>query len=235
MAQSGCILNIRQLRATIPLLTPMSRILCIAIFAINLLFLLPRQQALQNQAFSATEEAPASIGLVLDNSKSMRDKRDAAVAAMLQLVQTAGPKDEFFVVNFNQDPHLDQDFTADKDSVKKALQRADASGGTALYDALLASGDHLRKGSKYSRKFLVLLTDGSDNSSYSSSAAVIAAFQKSDAPIVFCIGIFELGEEQGARNMLEKIAKQTGGNAYFIKKMSFRNILVRNKRQSEFA
>jgi Ca-activated chloride channel homolog len=94
------------------------------------------------------EDVPVSFGLVVDNSGSMRDKRPQVNAAALTFVKTSNPQDEGFVVNFNDDYYLDteHDFTSDLDEMKTALERIDARGSTALYDAVIGSLDHLKKG-----------------------------------------------------------------------------------------
>ena len=172
---------------------------------------------LQQQSPSANEskDDPVSIGLVIDNSTSMKDKRNATVVALREFVQASNPKDEFFVVNFNQDVHLDQDFTLDLNKVYKALDQADAHGGTALYDALLASRNHLKKGSKYRKKFLVVITDGSDNTSHVTSSNVLKEFNVPDGPIVYCFGLFREESDARGHTVLEKLAKETGGSAFF--------------------
>ena len=93
------------------------------------------------------EDVPVSMGLVIDNSGSMRDKRPRVNEAALTLVQTSNPQDEAFVVNFNDDFYLDldKDFTSSIPELKEALERIDSRGSTALYDAVIGSLDHLKK------------------------------------------------------------------------------------------
>ncbi len=112
------------------------------------------------------EDVPVSFGLVVDNSGSMRDKRPQVNAAALTFVKTSNPQDEGFVVNFNDDYYLDteHDFTSDLDEMKTALERIDARGSTALYDAVIGSLDHLKKGSR-DKKVILVVTDGEDNAS----------------------------------------------------------------------
>ncbi len=86
------------------------------------------------------EDIPVAMGIVIDNSGSMREKRNKVNQAALNLVRSSNPKDEVFVVNFNDEYYLDQDFTNDLLKLKEALEKIDARGGTALYDALVASG-----------------------------------------------------------------------------------------------
>lgn len=172
---------------------------------------------LQQPAPSATEskDDPVSIGLIIDNSTSMKDKRNPTVAALRELVQASNPKDEFFVVNFNGNVRLDQDFTVDVSRVYKAIDQADAHGGTALYDALLAARNHLQNGSKYAKKFLVVITDGSDNVSHVTSSNLLKEFNAANSPIVYCVGLFREDSDARGHTVLEKLAKETKGSAFF--------------------
>ena len=90
-------------------------------------------------------DIPVAMGIVIDNSGSMREKRNKVNQAALNLVRSSNPPDEVFVVNFNDEQYLDQDFTNDLLKLKEALDKIDARGGTALYDAVVASADHLKK------------------------------------------------------------------------------------------
>lgn len=112
------------------------------------------------------EDIPISVGLVIDNSGSMRDKREKVNAAALAFVEASNREDQAFVVNFNEDYYLDldKDFTNDINELKEALERIDSRGSTALYDAIIGSLDHLKKGTR-DKKVLLVVTDGEDNSS----------------------------------------------------------------------
>ena len=105
------------------------------------------------------EDIPVSMGLVIDNSGSMRDKRPRVNEAALTLVQSSNPQDEAFVVNFNDDFYLDldKDFSSSIPELKEALERIDSRGSTALYDAIIGSLDHLKKGVK-EKKVLLIVT-----------------------------------------------------------------------------
>jgi len=89
------------------------------------------------------EDIPVAIGIVIDNSGSMRDKRPAVNQAAINLVRASNPQDEVFIVNFNDEYYLDQDFTSNLNQLREGLDRIESRGGTALYDALVASADHL--------------------------------------------------------------------------------------------
>jgi VWFA-related protein len=164
------------------------------------------------------EDVPVSMGLVIDNSGSMRDKRPRVNEAALTLVQASNPQDEAFVVNFNDDFYLDldKDFTNSIPELKEALERIDSRGSTALRDAILGSLDHLKKASK-DKKVLLVVTDGEDNASRNSLEKMIREVQKTDT-VIYTIGL--LGQEnkkeaKRARKALEQIAAASGGLAYF--------------------
>jgi Ca-activated chloride channel homolog len=164
------------------------------------------------------EDVPVSIGIVVDNSGSMRTKRTAVTKAVLNLIQASNPQDEVFVVNFNDDPYLDQDFTNKLGPLREALDRVDSRGGTALYDAVIASADHLAKGAKKDKKVLLVITDGVDNESRESLESAIRKVQDDQGPIIYTIGI--LGDEPGikrAKRALQSLSDQTGGVAFFPK------------------
>ncbi|HEY1526111.1 MAG TPA: VWA domain-containing protein [Candidatus Angelobacter sp.] len=164
------------------------------------------------------EDIPVSIGIVVDNSGSMRTKRAAVTKAVLNLIQASNPQDEVFVVNFNDDPYLDQDFTNKLDPLREALDRVDSRGGTALYDAVIASADHLAKGAKKEKKALLVVTDGVDNESRESLESAIRKVQDDNGPTIYTIGI--LGDEPGikrAKRALQSLSDQTGGVAFFPK------------------
>ena len=164
------------------------------------------------------EDIPVSIGIVVDNSGSMRTKRAAVTKAVLNLIQASNPQDEVFVVNFNDDPYLDQDFTNKLGPLHEALDRVDSRGGTALYDAVIASADHLAKGAKKEKKVLLVVTDGVDNESRESLESAIRKVQDDNGPTIYTIGI--LGDEPGikrAKRALQSLSDQTGGVAFFPK------------------
>jgi Ca-activated chloride channel family protein len=164
------------------------------------------------------EDIPVTIGLVIDNSGSMRTKRPRVSAAALTFVETSNPQDEVFVVNFNDDYYLDldKDFTNDKKELKGALERIDSRGGTALYDALIGSLDHLKKGKK-DKKVLLVITDGEDDESRKDLAYAVQVAQKSNA-VIYAIGLFAddtRKERNAGKKALNAITAATGGVAYF--------------------
>jgi Ca-activated chloride channel homolog len=157
---------------------------------------------------------PVAMGIVIDNSGSMREKREEVNKAAINLVRSSNPGDEVFVVNFNDEFYLDQDFTADIKKLQAALEHVETRGGTALYDAIIASADYLMK-SKLSRKVLFVVTDGEDDASQSTLEQAVQRLSQENGPTVYCIGI--LGDEKvrRAKRALETIAERTGGISFF--------------------
>jgi Ca-activated chloride channel homolog len=164
------------------------------------------------------EDVPVSMGLVIDNSGSMRDKRPRMNEAALTLVQTSNPQDQVFVVNFNDDFYLDldEDFTNSIPELKQALERIDARGSTALYDAIIGSLDHLKKGAK-DKKVLLVVTDGEDNISRNSLEQTIHEIQKTNV-VIYTIGLLSDEDKKyrkRASRALKEIATASGGVAFF--------------------
>ena len=159
------------------------------------------------------EDIPVALGIVIDNSGSMREKRDKVNKAALNLVRASNPQDQIFVVNFNDEYYLDQDFTSSVAKLKEALEKIESRGGTALYDALVASADHLKR-SELQKKILFAVTDGEDTASNQSLEKTVERLQGEDGPTVYAIGV--LGDERPrrARRALETIAERTGGIAF---------------------
>ena len=163
-------------------------------------------------------DIPVAMGIVIDNSGSMREKRAKVNQAALNLVRSSNPKDEVFIVNFNDEQYLDQDFTNDLLKMKEALEKIDARGGTALYDAIVASADHLKTNARLEKKVIFVVTDGEDNASTETLEQAVKQLQQENGPSVYAIGI--LGDEEHpkrARKALQILADRTGGLAFFPK------------------
>jgi Ca-activated chloride channel homolog len=162
----------------------------------------------------AREDVPVAMGIVIDNSGSMREKRDKVNKAALNLVRSSNPQDQVFVVNFNDEYYLDQPFTSNINLLKEALEKVEARGGTALYDAILASADYMKKNARLQKKVIFVVTDGEDNASQDTLEQTVRRLQDENGPAVYAIGL--LGEERArrARRALETIAQKTGGIAF---------------------
>lgn len=162
------------------------------------------------------EDVPISLGLIIDNSASMTDKRDRVASAALALVKASNPLDEVFIINFNESAVLAKDFTNNIQDLEKALRNLDAKGETAMRDAILLGIEHLRHRAHRDKKVLVVVTDGEDNSSGETQAHLIQAAQENDV-IIYAVGL--LGAEQAsaarARKQLDELTEQTGGRDWF--------------------
>jgi Ca-activated chloride channel homolog len=172
------------------------------------------------------EDVPVSMGLVIDNSGSMRNKRAKVVAAALALVKDSNKDDEVFVVNFNDEAFLDlphnKEFTNDIGEMEEALSRIDARGGTAMRDAIQMSIDHLREKAHKSKKVLVVVTDGNDNSSVISLENLVKRSQQSDV-LIYAVGLLseeEKHEAARAKKDLNVLTESTGGESFFPKDIS---------------
>jgi VWFA-related protein len=161
------------------------------------------------------EDVPVAMGIVIDNSGSMREKRDKVNQGVLNLIRASNPSDETFVVNFTQDSYLDQDFTSDINLLQQALQKVSMQGSTALYDAIIASAVHLKNNHRVERKVLLVITDGRDNASQETLQQATRRLQQENGPTVYAIGL--LGDElsQSGRDALQSLATTTGGAAFF--------------------
>ena len=163
------------------------------------------------------EDTPATVGLVIDNSGSMSNKRRDVVTAALEFIGASQHDDEMFIVDFNRKPWLglpdSMPFTNNVSELRAALLQTRTEGTTALYDALELSLNHLKEGTRQ-RKALVLLSDGGDNASVARLDDVLRMAQQSSATI-YCIGIYDPFAKDKNPSVLRKIAKVTGGESYF--------------------
>ena len=171
------------------------------------------------------QDIPVSMGIIIDNSGSMRDKRAAVNAAALDLVKASNPQDEAFVVNFSDEAFIDCDFTSDLGKLREGLAHIDSKGGTALYDAVVASADQLAKGAKRPKQALLIITDGEDNASTFSLEQTIRRVQDLQGPVVYSIGLL-FGDEGGgresrrAKRALKLLSDETGGMSFFPKSLA---------------
>jgi Ca-activated chloride channel homolog len=171
------------------------------------------------------QDLPVSMGILIDNSGSMRDKRAAVNEAALDLVRASNPDDEAFVVNFSDEAYIDQDFTSSIAKLRDGLSHIDSRGGTALYDAVVASADHLEKDAKRPKQVLLVITDGVDNASSLDLEQTIHKVQDLQGPVVYSIGLLfgsetDPREERRAKRALQLLSDETGGLAFFPKSLA---------------
>ncbi len=170
------------------------------------------------------EDLPISLGILIDSSGSMYDKRAAVEAATLNLVRLSNPKDQAFLVDFNSEPYIDQDFTSSIAKLQQGLAYIKAGGGTALYDAVIAAADYLSKNAKEQKQVLLIVTDGDDNSSNATLEEAIRRVQALDGPSIYCIGVLFGGDlshkdAKHSHDVLAELSDDTGGQAFFPKKL----------------
>lgn len=171
------------------------------------------------------QDLPVSMGILIDNSGSMRDKRAAVNEAALDLVRASNRDDQAFVVNFSDEAYLDQDFTSSIPKVRDGLSHIDSRGGTALYDAVVASADHLEKDAKRPKQVLLVITDGDDNASSLDLQQTIHKVQNLEGPVVYSIGLLfgaesDPRDEHRAKRALQLLSDETGGLAFFPKSLA---------------
>jgi VWFA-related protein len=173
---------------------------------------------LQKLKLFRREDVPVSLGILVDNSGSMRDKRLRVNAAAVDFVKASNPDDEVFIVNFNDEAFLDTpDFTSEIPRLQDALQRVDARGGTALYDAIGMSLDHIVEKAKWDKKVILVISDGEDNASRTTLEKMVRRLQETDV-VLFAVGLLSEEDRRSARRAqraIRNMVEATGGAAYF--------------------
>jgi VWFA-related protein len=169
------------------------------------------------------EDTPVSLGLVIDASGSMRSKLGEVVAAALRFATLSNPQDELFAIRFNDDVRdalRDRRFILanDRTALESALMALVPEGRTALYDALVSGLDRLANGTR-PRKVLVLISDGGDNASHATLAAVLGQARASNATI-YAIGLFEADDRDRNPGVLKTLAQATGGARFLPRSAS---------------
>lgn len=168
------------------------------------------------------EDVPVSMGLVIDNSGSMREKRQAVESSALALVKDSNKQDEVFIVNFNDEAYLDADFTSDISLMEQGLTKIDSRGGTAMRDAIRMSIDHLREKGKRDKKVILVVTDGNDNASTYTLDSLVRLAQQDDV-VIYAIGLLseeDRTEARKAQRAIKLLVESTGGQAFYPKEVS---------------
>jgi Ca-activated chloride channel homolog len=165
------------------------------------------------------EDVPISLGIIIDNSGSMREKRQKVETASLDLVKASNPQDEVFIVNFNDDAWLDVPFTSDIKKLEEGVAKIDSRGGTAMRDAINLSMDYLKKEGKKQKKVLLIITDGNDNASSISLEKLVTRAQQEEV-LIYCIGLLTEEEHREARiakRALDALTRESGGVVFYPK------------------
>ena len=168
------------------------------------------------------DDVPVAVGLVIDNSRSMINKRDEVVAAGKAFVAASNASDETFVVHFNNQITFglpqDRMFSSDRAELDSALDKMRLFGETALYDAIQVALDHLEK-AKLTKRALFVISDGGDNRSASKMKDVVKAAELSGA-LFYAIGIYDPMDGDANPDALKRLAHGTGGEAFFPKSLA---------------
>ena len=161
------------------------------------------------------DDVPVSLGLLIDNSGSMRTLRSRVEAAALALAHASNPDDEIFVVNFNDTVKLDVPFTSDWNVLAHGIARVDAIGGTAMRDAIETAQTYLTEHGTRDRKVIVVITDGIDNASTATRERIEREAEARDT-VIFAIGLFGHADRVSeGRHELDRLAERTGGLAFY--------------------
>jgi Ca-activated chloride channel homolog len=175
-------------------------------------------------------DLPITIGLVMDTSGSMRTKLPLVNQAAMQFLKLSNPNDETFLISFNHEVNLVEDFTDDLDTIREALDNITVTGGTALYDAILLGTQKAQKGSRQ-KQALLIISDGEDRDSYYRLEEVLRIIQESNVQ-AYVVGfltpepeeglfdVFSKNPQEKAKNALTRIAQETGAKAVFPKDIS---------------
>jgi Ca-activated chloride channel family protein len=170
----------------------------------------------QQIEYFSREDIPVTVGLVVDNSGTMHPKRPEVVTAALVFARSSNAEDQMFVVNFNENVSFglpgNMPFTDKAAQLESALSRTTPSGMTALYDAVAAALDHLKK-SNWDKKVLIVIGDGEDNASKQTLDHVLVMAGQSDA-IIYTIDIFDENNTDRDPRTLKRLAKASGGEAF---------------------
>jgi Ca-activated chloride channel homolog len=162
------------------------------------------------------DDVPVTVGLVIDNSGSMGRKRAEVITAALAFARSSNPQDQMFIVNFNEHVRFalpnNTPFTGQVSDLEVALSTIITSGQTALYDAVAAALDHLKKGDR-DKRVLIVISDGGDNASKHTLAQTMALAQHADV-IVYTIGLFDEEDDDRNPHVLTQLAKDTGGDVF---------------------
>jgi len=166
----------------------------------------------------SSEDTPVSIGVILDVSGSMQNKLERAREAVRQFCDASNPQDEFFLITFSDDPRLATDFTSRPEEIENALLGAESRGRTSLLDAIYM-GIRKMQDARYSRRALLILSDGGDNHSRYSEHDVKSAVREADI-LIYAVGTYDryatTQEEVLGPELLQTVAGVTGGQSYTL-------------------
>jgi VWFA-related protein len=171
----------------------------------------------QEISFFNNQDAPVTVGLLIDSSGSMAPNRDNVIASSLAFTRAMNPQDEFFVIGFNEELHTplppDKPFTHSEPILRVALiQAIKARGRTAIYDAVTSGLEYVHKGG-FERQVLIVVSDGGDNASVATREQVIANAQASNA-VIYTIALVDPLDPGADPGFLRQLSDATGGVAF---------------------
>ncbi|HEY3130711.1 MAG TPA: VWA domain-containing protein [Acidobacteriota bacterium] len=187
-------------------------------------------KVLQNITNFGQVDVPATVGLVMDNSGSMKRKIDLVGKAAKLFIDKSNAENELFLIEFSQDVNLIEDYTRDFDDVRDALDNMIVSGGTALYDAIYLAVDKASQGSE-AKKVVLVFTDGEDKDSYYKLDELLSKIKDSDVQVYMVIFLDEdIGTESGffgikksekekLQKKMSEIGEATGGKVFYPERL----------------
>ena len=180
-------------------------------------FAIYEDKVLQNISLFKQEDIPLSVGLVIDASSSMSEKRSRLNTAAMTFVRESNPEDETAIVSFGDQVNLEHDFTSDTRILKRTLKKISSNGSTALYDAVIQAARHLQESSFHEKKVLLVVSDGEDNASKHTLEEVLTTIRESKI-ILYSIGLlsaYPTSYSDASKEPLKQLAEVTGGVPYF--------------------
>lgn len=170
------------------------------------------------------EDVPVSMGIIVDNSASMREKRKQVETAAIDLVKSSNSQDEVFIVNFNDESYLDVPFTNDLKKMEAGLARIDSRGGTALRDSISGSIDYVKQKGKKDKKVLLVITDGADTASDDrDTLEKLVTKAEQTGVLIYSIGLLndeEPHDRKKAKRVLDALTTASGGEAFYPKTLA---------------
>ena len=183
----------------------------------------------QEITYFGLDDVPSTIGIVMDISGSMRGKKQLVDQAAELFLELTHRSNELFLMGFNAEVEIDEDFTRDVEDIRDALFNQIVTGGTALYDAIYLAVEHAAAGSE-PKKVVIVFTDGEDKDSYYELEEVIEKVEESDVQVFLVafldqdlpddggfFGMFKSPRDKVTKAMAS-IAEATGGKALFPQK-----------------
>lgn len=197
-------------------------------------FVVYEDRVSQNIESVNSEEAPVSMGLVIDTSGSMQPKLYTVSDATRGLIRQMRPDDEAFLAQFKTEAELVQEFTSDHRELEEALRTLNVNGGTALLDAIIAAADHAHEKGKRRRKALVVITDGVEKNSSVKEKEVMKVIKEDEVQLYLVGfideeasgGLFSRSPAKKAKDLLTRLAEDSGGRAFFLSDVSETNAIT---------